>query len=408
MFVAKIKNSAKNPLIRTLAIFLALLCSVTAGLALWYWHYCQSPAQLTAETTVFIPRGVGVRQIGTLLAAQGVLRNDIRYLTYLRLSGLGEKLKAGEYAFAPGITPPQVLGKIARGEVVRHPVTIAEGLRLTQIAAIFAQDGWVDPARFLALAQDTAFIRSLGLNVEEGMEINSLEGYLFPDTYLMVRDEAPASAVPTVPTEPTGKPQELQKSQGTREEKLIRHMVQRFEDVWASLPKTGQAGLSRHQVLTLASVVEKETGQAQERPLIARVFLNRLELGMRLQSDPTVIYGLGDAFSGNLRRKDLRTPSAHNTYVIPGLPPGPICSPGRAALAAVLAPAQSNALYFVSRNDGSHVFSTTLAEHNRAVNTYQRQGRKDQTTNTPALQTNPAAEQHKPLPHPRNQDNTAN
>jgi len=340
-----------------------------------------------------------VRQIGTLLAAQGVLRNDIRYLTYLRLSGLGEKLKAGEYAFAPGITPPQVLAKIARGEVVRHPVTIAEGLRLTQIAAIFAQDGWVDPALFLALAQDTAFIRSLGLNMDEGMEINSLEGYLFPDTYLMVRDEAPAS---TVPTEPTGKPQELQKSQGTREEKLIRHMVQRFEEVWASLPKTEQAGLSRHQVLTLASVVEKETGQAQERPLIARVFLNRLELGMRLQSDPTVIYGLGDAFSGNLRRKDLRTPSSHNTYVIPGLPPGPICSPGRAALAAVLAPAQSNALYFVSRNDGSHVFSTTLAEHNRAVNTYQRQGRKGQITNTPTLQVNPAAEQHKPLPHPRN------
>ena len=185
-------------------------------------------------------------------------------------------------------------------------------------------------------------------------------------------------------------------------------MVQRFEEVWASLPKTGQAGLSRHQVLTLASVVEKETGQAQERPLIARVFLNRLELGMRLQSDPTVIYGLGDAFSGNLRRKDLRTPSSHNTYVIPGLPPGPICSPGRAALAAVLAPAQSNALYFVSRNDGSHVFSTTLAEHNRAVNIYQRQGRKGQTTNTPALQTNPAAEQHKPLPRPRNQNNTAN
>ena len=241
MFVAKIKNSAKNPLIRWLAAFLALLCSVTAGLGLWYWHYCQSPAQLTAETTVFIPRGAGVRQIGTLLAAQGVLRNDIRYLTYLRLSGLGEKLKAGEYAFAPGITPPQVLAKIARGEVVRHPVTIAEGLRLTQIAAIFAQDGWVDPALFLALAQDTAFIRSLGLNMDEGMEINSLEGYLFPDTYLMVRDEAPAS---TVPTEPTGKPQELQKSQGTREEKLIRHMVQRFEEVWASLPKTEQAGLS--------------------------------------------------------------------------------------------------------------------------------------------------------------------
>ncbi len=403
MPLAKIKNSAKKPLIRTLAAFLALLCSVTAGLALWYWHYCQSPAQLAAETTVFIPRGAGVRQIGTLLAAQGVLRNDIRYLTYLRLSGLGPKLKAGEYAFAPGVTPPQVLGKIARGEVVRHPVTIAEGLRLTQIAAIFAQDGWVDPVRFLALAQDTAFIRSLGLSMDKDMEIDSLEGYLFPDTYLMVRDEAPA---PTEPTRSTGKSQELQAGQGAREEKLIRHMVQRFEEVWATLPKTGQAGLSRHQVLTLASVVEKETGQAQERPLIARVFLNRLVLGMRLQSDPTVIYGLGDAFSGKLRRKDLRTPSSHNTYVIPGLPPGPICSPGRAALAAVLAPAQSNALYFVSRNDGSHVFSTTLAEHNRAVNTYQRQGRKGQTTNTPALQANPATEQNNPLP--RNQDSRAN
>ena len=345
---------------RSLAAFCVLITSVAAVLGLWFWHYWRSPVPLMSEATVLlIPKGAGVRQIGAMLAEKGGLANELRYLVFLRLSGLGPTLKAGEYSFAPGISPAGVLQKIARGEVLRHPVTIVEGLRLEEIAAVFAQGGWVDTDKFLSLARDPAFIRTVQL------ETASLEGYLFPDTYLMVR--------------------------GTGEEELIRQMLQRFKQVWAALPETEGLSLNQHEIVTLASVVEKETGQAVERPLIARVFLNRLKLGMPLQSDPTVIYGMGDAFKGNLRRVDLRSPTSHNTYVIPGLPPGPICSPGKAALEAVLKPAESEALYFVSRNDGSHVFSKTLAEHNRAVQTYQRQARKQPTTAGTAPATKPEA-----------------
>lgn len=356
--------------LRVLAGLFILLGNVVALAGFWFWHYCRTPAPLLAETTVLIPRGAGVRQIGALLAEKGVLQNDVRYLVYLRASGLGPMLQAGEYRFAPGLTPPQVLEKIAKGEVLRHPVTVVEGLKLEEIAAVFAQGGWVDSSKFLRLTRDAAFIRSLKLETAD-LEAASLEGYLFPDTYLMVR--------------------------GMGEEELIRQMVRSFQRVWASLD-SGKTELSQHEVLTLASVVEKETGQAVERPLIARVFLNRLKLGMPLQSDPTVIYGMGARFTGNLRKSDLRAPSSHNTYVIPGLPPGPICSPGKAALEAVLSPASSEALYFVSRNDGSHVFSKTLAEHNRAVQLYQRQDKtpQNQTSGAPGpAHPPPAAAQEK-------------
>lgn len=337
--------------IRVAVTALVLFCGLATGLGLWFWRYCQGPLPLENEVTVLIPRGAGVRQIGALLAEQGVLQDDIRYLIYLRLTGLGPKLQAGEYRFTPGMTLRQALDKMATGDVLHHFVTIAEGLHLQQIAAVFAQGDWVDANKFLGLARDRAFIRGLGLDVP------TLEGYLFPDTYAMVR--------------------------GVREDELLRQMVQRFQQVWESLPGKSASELNRHQVLTLASIVEKETGQASERPLIARVFLNRLELGMPLQSDPTVIYGLGATFSGNLRRADLQDASPYNTYVIPALPPGPICSPGKAALEAVLQPAMAKALYFVSKNDGSHVFSNTLAEHNRAVRVYQKtggQGQKGQPT----------------------------
>ena len=329
--------------LKLLAALLLLAACAAAGPGLWYRQYCTTPTGLAEETTVIIPKGAGARRIGELLAEKGVLKNDIRYVALVRLSGLVPKLKAGEYRFAPGMTPPEILQKIADGKVEPHPVTVVEGLRLEQIAEVFARDGWVDAEKFLRLARDPAFIKQSGL---KGDLPDNLEGYLFPDTYFMTRE--------------------------MNEEELLRRMVARFQSVWDGLPEHGQSKLRRHEILTLASVVEKETGAAAERPLIARVFLNRLDQGMRLQSDPTVIYGMGAAYTGKIRKADLRAATSHNTYVIPGLPPGPICSPGRAALAAVLAPAESDALYFVSKNDGAHVFSKTLAEHNRAVNVYQR------------------------------------
>ncbi|MCL2459346.1 MAG: endolytic transglycosylase MltG, partial [Desulfobulbus sp.] len=202
------------------------------------------------------------------------------------------------------------------------------------------QDGWVKQDRFLGLVKDGAFIRQLGI------EADSLEGYLFPETYTLVRNEADEAAV-------------------------IRMMVERFQQTWQALNAPESLELNRHQLLTLASVVEKETGVATERPLIAQVFYNRLARKMRLQSDPTVIYGLPD-FNGNLSKADLKRETPYNTYLIPGLPPGPICNPGRAALEAVLHPVESDALYFVAKNDGTHIFSTNLADHNRAVQHYQR------------------------------------
>lgn len=343
--------------LKLLAALLLLAACAATGLVFWYQQYCNSPTGLAEEVTVIISRGAGVRRIGELLAEKGVLQNDLRYLALARLSGLAPKLKAGEYSFTPGMTPPEILQKIADGKVVLHPVTVVEGLRLEQIAEVFAKEGRADAEKFLRLARDPDFIKQSGL---KGELPDNLEGYLFPDTYLLTRE--------------------------MDEEALLRRMVGRFQEVWDGLPSHEQGKLTRHEILTLASVVEKETGAAAERPLIARVFLNRLDQGMKLQSDPTVIYGMGAAYTGKIRKADLRNPTSHNTYTIPGLPPGPICSPGRAALAAVLAPAESDALYFVSKNDGTHVFSKTLAEHNRAVDVYQR-GKKPEEAATETKET---------------------
>ncbi len=290
---------------------------------------------------VTIPKGMGVRGIGRLLAANGLLHNDTRYLLFVALSGKGSKLKAGEYSIPRGLTPPEVLRLLIDGTTLRHHVTIPEGLDAGQVADLFARDGWIKKERFLQLTRDPAFIAGLGLNV------SNLEGYLFPETYTLVRHEVD-------------------------EKRVIALMVAHFQQVWQQLavPATVH-GLNRHQVVILASIVEKETAAVEERPLIARVFLNRLKKKMRLQSDPTVIYGLVD-FNGNITSADLKRETPYNTYVIPALPAGPICNPGRAALEAVVHPASSDALYFVSRNDGTHVFSTNLRDHNQAVHRYQR------------------------------------
>ena len=336
------KLSKKNCVLASSCFFLIL-----AGLLGWYALFIFTPSKGTGSVTVTIPQGAGVRQFGLLKKKKKLLTNDLRYLVYVRLSGLGSRLKAGEYSFPYGLTPSEVLRKIARGEVVLHPVTIVEGMNIEQIASLFAQGNWVDGKRFLNLCQDKQFIQELGLDMP------SLEGYLFPDTYYMVK--------------------------GMDEKKLIRWMVQRFNTVWSTLPPLTDTSLNKNKVVTLASIVEKETGQEQERPLIARVFLNRLKLGMPLQSDPTVIYGLGKDYDGNLHKADLQKATLYNTYVIPALPPGPICNPGKAALLAVLQPTPSKALYFVAKNDGFHFFSATLAEHNRAVNLYQKSKVKDQS-----------------------------
>lgn len=323
-----------------------LFCAYLLFFCGWVLHYAfQSGSLLDTESVVVqIPRGADVRQIGDILAGAGLVRRDFRFVLVTRALGVGNHLPAGEFELKAGQSPVQVIRQLAMAKPLQHSVTIPEGLRASEVADIFARDGWCNHERFVDRVRDPAFIQSLKI---KGVE--SLEGYLYPDTYFLVRGHQ-------------------------TEESLIRMMVSRFQQVFGRQIKDYKGGLKQHELVILASIVEKETGNPGERSVIAAVFLNRLRRGMRLQSDPTVIYGLKD-FSGNLTRKDLKISTPYNTYVIDGLPAGPICNPGGEALYAVLHPASEKYLYFVSKNDGSHYFSKTLREHNQAVNKYQKKGR---------------------------------
>ena len=294
-----------------------------------------------------IPPNSGLYKIRRILVAKGVIKNDKRFVQTARLFDLTNKLKAGQYYINYGSSPYRILRELEAGKVVQQRLTIPEGNTMYQIADMFAAKGVVKKDAFLSLVKDPEYIKELGLDVD------SLEGYLFPDTYRF--------------------------SEGQNADFVIRFMVKRMSKVLEELgvdnekniPDHMNKAFTRHEVLTLASIVEKETAQGDERPLIARVFLNRLQRGMRLQTDPTVIYGLQN-FDGNMRRKDLETFTPYNTYRIRGLPPGPIGSPGKAAIEAVLHPSKEWYLYFVSKNDGTHYFSKSLIEHNKAVAKYQK------------------------------------
>lgn len=329
--------------IRRLAIRLcALVFVVLAGFGLWLFSYSVTPGSIAgANLHVLIPPKTSLAGIERILAENGVIPPGRGFYYLAIISGLSKRLQAGEYLFTPGQTPLQILRTLAVGSTVRWSVTIPEGTNIYQFAEILAQGGWGERELFLKLLRDPEIL------ARHGVRAKSLEGYLFPDTYQLRRGQDPGE--------------------------IIALMVDRGRQVRRELGdlSNNPMGLSPHEVLTLASIVEKETGVSEERPLIARVFLNRLRLGMRLQTDPTVIYGLAD-FDGNLTRKNLGTPSLYNTYLINGLPPGPIANPGRAAIAAVLHPASDSYLYFVSKNDGTHYFSRDLAEHNRAVLKYQK------------------------------------
>ncbi|MGE3958773.1 MAG: endolytic transglycosylase MltG [Vicinamibacterales bacterium] len=294
---------------------------------------------------VEIPAGEGSRAIGRRLVDAGIVRDDLTYRLALWISGDARRLKAGEYRFDRPMTPREVLGKIARGEVDLVTVTFREGLTITEMATVFESQGLGAASAFVAAAQDVSLVSDLDPNASD------LEGYLFPETYAISRHaEAP---------------------------QLVRAMVARFREVLGPDLRDAAAArdLSIRQLVTLASIVEKETGAVSERPLVAAVYSNRLRIGMGLQCDPTVIYALQRAgrYDGNLRRDDLAFDSPYNTYRYPGLPPGPIAAPGQGALEAAARPADADYLYFVSRNDGTHAFARTLNEHNRNVQTFQVQ-----------------------------------
>jgi UPF0755 protein len=300
------------------------------------------------EQFVEIPSGAGVRLIGERLVAAGVIRDQLTYRVAVLMNGNARRLKAGEYRFDRPMTPLEVIDKIARGDVYVINVTFPEGLTISEMAQIFEAHGFGPAPLFVNAARDATLIGELDPSARD------LEGYLFPDTYPLSRHtDAP---------------------------KLVRFMVARFERALTPAMRAAAdaEGLSLHQLVTLASIVEKETGRPEERPLVAAVYENRLRIGMALQCDPTVIYALARAgkYTGNLRRDDLSFASPYNTYRYPGLPPGPIASPGRASLEAVVHRSDVDFLYFVARNDGTHEFSRTLDEHNHNVFKYQVQPRR--------------------------------
>ena len=302
-----------------------------------------SPAGFDQKEEVFIvEKGLGLRSVATQLEKRRLIKSKDLFIIWALLKGGSRDIKAGEYSLNRTMAPVRIYAILTAGAVMTHPQTVPEGLSVEQIADLFAAKGLVDKQEFMGLAMDKGFAAS------HKIDGSSTEGYLFPDTYV------------------------LSKGMGARQ--ILDLMINRFWQVFNSLVQGKELPMSIREIVTLASIVEKETGLAEERPVIASVFLNRLKKRMRLESDPTVIYDLKD-FDGNLTKKHLQNPSPYNTYRHRGLPPGPIANPGRASLDAVLNPAQSDYLYFVSKNDGSHFFSSTLKEHNRAVVRYQKRRR---------------------------------
>ncbi len=327
-----------------LRILLALLAATSlAGAAVaGALLYLTSPADPAAPTRVFVVSpGSGLGQVARELEDEGVVRSH-RILTVLgRYRGVDRHLRAGEYELSPAMSPFEILAMFAEGRVKTYEVVLPEGITSVEIARRLAAQGLVDPDAFLAFVHAPDSAQALGV------EGPGLEGYLFPETYRLPRGLPPRE--------------------------IARTLVAQFQRVWDSLaPEAAARGFSQREAVTIASIVEKETALPTERPRVASVYWNRLARHMRLEADPTVIYGIPD-FDGNLRRADLEDEhNPYNTYRIQGLPPGPIANPGAASLRAAVEPEQSDYLFFVSRNDGSHVFTRRYEDHVREVNRLQR------------------------------------
>jgi UPF0755 protein len=310
-----------------------------------FGFYLMNPAgRGGVHRIIAIREGTTLREVAGILEEKGIIKSPTLFVLWGRWMGYGREIKAGEYLLSPSMSPARIFSILIKGVVITYPITIPEGFNRRQIAELLSEKRITDAEAFLHFSGDPGLARRYGISEQD------LEGYLYPDTYRF-RHHMDAR-------------------------KVIDVMVRRFREMIAPYGADLEKNpLSLEQVVILASIVEKETGKQAERPKIARVFLNRLRKKMRLESDPTVIYGL-PSFSGNLTKKDLEHPTRYNTYVIKGLPPGPIANPGIEAIKAVLFPSSGNYLYFVSKNDGTHHFSTTLEEHNRAVLRYQKRTHK--------------------------------
>jgi len=327
--------------VRSVFVLAFLAAAATAAWLAWFAHH--APALPAAPFEFTVRQGASLKAVSRDLAARGLFAEGESFWILGRLVGKSAAIRAGTYRLDRPLTPLQLLDKLARGDVVLEELLFVEGSTFRQWLAQLRDDPEV---RHTLAGRSDAEIAAL-----VGVPGSSLEGWLFPDTYRFTAGSSDLDIL----------------------KRAHAAMAKRLRDGWAGRDP-GLPFATPYEALILASIVEKETGLAAERPLIASVFVNRLRRGMRLQTDPTVIYGMGERYDGNIRKRDLTTDTPWNTYTRDGLPPTPIAMPGADALRAVMHPAASDLLYFVSRGDGSHEFSRTLEQHNRAVARYQLRG----------------------------------
>lgn len=318
------------------------MLAVSIACGAWLWSFTWSPLTFDGSPqTLVVKSGSNLRQVSHLLVEQNILQEPWRFIIMARLTGRASQLKAGNYLIASGTSPYNLFEMLTNGDVTQIGVTFIEGWSFRQMREELNRHDNIEHVS-MALT-DEEVLRRIG--AAEGHP----EGLFFPDTYYFSSGMTDLDIL----------------------QRAYQAMQKKLADAWQGRAQ-GLPYASPYEALIMASIVEKETGRASERPMIARVFLNRLKIGMRLQTDPTVIYGMGERFDGNLRKQDLLTDTAYNTYTRSGLPPTPIAMPGMGAIAAALNPANNAPyLYFVGKGNGSHFFSKSLDEHNRAVARFQ-------------------------------------
>ena len=322
-----------------IASFWSLLALIWIILGLFYFQASRPVSNNTQLQTFEIKPGMTLNKVAKKLSREGLIRSSSAFQAIALLQEKQKLIMIGEYNVSPSMLPTEILQRITSGKTILHPVTIPEGYRIIEIGDILVKNGLADKGKFLEQTKNTRLLKEIAAD--------SLEGYLFPETYHF--------------------------GKFTNERTIVKKMVDTFKERTLKqefLNRAKEIGFSFHEIITLASLIEKETGKDSERKQISSVFHNRLKKNMLLQTDPTVIYAI-ENFDGNIKKRDLKIDSPYNTYRYKGLPPGPISSPGLKSIIAALYPANTSNLYFVSRRDGSHQFSSTLNQHNEAVQKYQ-------------------------------------